>query len=462
MANIILWNSFNINHSPMRTMSCYQLASWLRQHGYTAVVIDFCHLMGADRLAEVTEKYIGSDTLAVGVSTNFWNSNVDYGMTASEPLWVQLAREIVERRNPFVKWILGGNFVYSPNIKMSWRIFKWHAEDELLKWMDENSSKLKRRELFDITTSTQYFHSTDFIQPNEVLPIELGRGCQFKCKFCSYPLIGKKKGTYLRQFDHIRESFIRNYNEWGTTKYYFLDDTVNESDEKVQALAEIVQALPFELKWVGYNRLDLIGSKPETIKWLKDSGLKSPFFGIESFHPGASKIVGKGWIGKHGKDFLLRLKEEWGKDVNWHLSFIAGLPGETREDLQSTLQYCIENDMHDWYFHPLTINRNPDKMWKSEFALNYKDYGYSFTEEHNNFEWKNDYWTYRDVHTYVDELNLASKNYVKYSCWFLSALTSLGHSYDIMHTLKKDLPRISYKVETWKFVGKYVSLHLQS
>jgi hypothetical protein len=90
-------------------------------------------------------------------------------------------------------------------------------------------------------------------------------------------------------------------------------------------MAEMAQRLPFKLEWIGYNRLDLIGSKPHTIQLLKDSGLKSSFFGIESFHSQASKIVGKGWNGVRGKEFLIELKERWGITTFYQLLLIIAV-----------------------------------------------------------------------------------------------------------------------------------------
>jgi hypothetical protein len=472
MANLILWNTLNnTNDSPMTTLGTsagairpagvHQLASWLRQHGYTVKVIDFCHIMPTETLAELTEKYIDSTTIAIGASSIFWEKISARAWTPYEAKWVVAAREIVERRHPNVKWILGGYNIEAPSIKMNWVKFVGYAEDSLLKWMDENSGKYLRRDLFDIQTLRFNFVEDDLIRPEEALPMELGRGCQFKCSFCSYPLIGKKKGTYLRGFDIIREEFIRNYNEWGTTWYYFLDDTMNESEEKVQALADIVQGLPFELKWTGYNRADLIWSKPETSQWLRDSGLKSCTFGIESFHPKASMSVGKGWSGKHGKEFLLELKEKWGSEITWHLAFIAGLPGESIDDVKASYQWCIENKMYNWAIRPLSINRTPTKLWKSVFDTEYEKYGYRFPEG-DLYNWENDLTTHKEVYSFTTEMNRRSIQHCTLGNWLLTDLAGLGYNYrDINTVILKDLPWREFYSRTINIVNGYTKTLLE-
>jgi len=459
MVNLILWNTLGTYNSIVRPVSCHELASWLRQHGYTVKVIDYCALMTTEDLVSITEKYIGSETLAIGVSSTFWNPIEEMLNKPIEPQWVINARSKLQNKKLY--WLLGG----AQSGVNEGRIFDWikfheYSEDSLLKWMDQNSSKLIRRELFDIHNSRVSFLD-DFIRPHEVLSYEMARGCQFKCKFCNYALIGKKKGTYIKDSNIVREDFIRNYNEFGVTRYWILDDTVNESLEKIIDLADIAQSLPFEVEWVGFTRLDLIWSRPETIQILKDSGMKSTVFGIESFHPKASMSIGKGWNGKHAKDFLLRLKDEWKDDITWTLAFITGLPGETQESLDETAKWCVDNKMYDWFWNFLFMSRRPDKMFKSEFETDYAKFGYSF-EGDSHIEWKNDLWTRTTAEAYTKHLNHISYPYRSISGFTLSRYSSLGYSFKEltrMHIGK--ITESELRLKTLKFVNEYVQYQLR-
>lgn len=398
MTQIILWNSyasldyeqrfgkesldkygrpFNLgDYATVRPLGAHQIASWLRQNGYTVVVIDFCTWMGTVELCDVTESYISSDTIAIGVSTSFW-------ISSSEPRWVEAARYRIESRHPNLKWLLGG----SREIDCRWRWvqFRSYAEDALLDFLTENNAPRK----FDIKTSTTDYSDRDFIQPSEILSLELGRGCQFKCKFCAYPLIGKKPGTYIKNMHVVRDQLVRNYERFGVTRYNFIDDTVNEDEEKIENLARLAQSLPFELEWVGYCRADLIWSRPNTIRLLRESGLRSVFFGIESFHRRASMTIGKGWSGRHAKDFILKLKDEWGDEVGISLGLIVGLPGEPLDSLDEHNEWLIANDIGRWAWQPLHVSNKKMFMWTSEFDRNSAQYGIKFRGEDTD-DWYHD------------------------------------------------------------------------
>jgi radical SAM superfamily enzyme YgiQ (UPF0313 family) len=253
-----------------------------------------------------------------------------------------------------------------------------------------------------------------------------------------------------------------NYETFGTTRYFFIDDTVNESQEKMEAITEIVQNLPFKLEWIGYNRLDLIGSRPGSIQQLKDSGLKSAYFGIESFHKDACKIVGKGWNGVHGKEFLQTLKQTWKDEITFELSFIAGLTGETREDLYATHQWCLDNEMYDWRFNPLGISRDPASAYKSKFDENYSQYGYRFMKPLQTEFWENDYWDAKTVTEFSKSLNSIMDHIGKPTSWRLGEHASAGFEFsEIMNTNKQDLDYKLLAEKNKEFFKNYLEYNLK-
>ncbi len=433
--NFILWTTLSYDHAPVRGTGAYQLASWLRQHGYTVKVIDFCHFLTTEQLVEITKHYINDTTVCIGVSSTFWvpsevPKTLDRKTNDTEPAWVSTARTQIENQYPNLSWVLGGGGSILPKLKMSWHKIHGDGEDQLLQYLDQLTGRTDARQPFDITTLRKQHHETDFILPQETLGIELGRGCQFKCKFCRFHNVGKKPGTYLRNIECVKEEILYNYENFGTTNYYFIDDTVNEDYDKIVALAAMAKSLPFKLNWVGYIRADLVWNKPDTIQILKESGLKSAFIGIESFNPETARIIGKGWSGKRAKDFLLYLREQWGQDISFYLSFIVGLPKEDKTSLQETVQWLQDNNFKSWRFFPLNIYRSSNLVWKSEFDLNYSKYGYRFPKPLNDMYWESDLWNTNSAIEYSLELNRVIDREQIFTAFILADFVNLGYNID--------------------------------
>lgn len=459
-------------HYAVRSGGQYQLASWLRKFGYTVKVIDFCFKIDHDVLLEIAEKYIDDSTLAFGFSTTFWNialTNVD-GVEVGGikyPGWVKYLRDNLKNKYPNIKWILGGSNAATPVMKESdWvRIYQF-SEDDILSFFDKLTNKDIVRPKFNIQNFTKEYSDDDYIQPYETLSIEISRGCIFKCKFCQFPLIGRKKGTNIRSEDDIKSEMLDNYNRFGTTKYYFSDDTFNESLEKVQMIHRISKSLPFDLEYIAYIRLDLLSAYPEMIDLLSDSGLKSAFFGIETFQEQGAKAIGKGWNGKFAKDFLLELKEKWKDKTNWWIGMIVGLPGWNGKQEEKDLQWMIDNEMSCWwhwalYINPINVENGV--QFVSEFEREYKKYGYEFNIPNNFVNWVNGDLVHTELQQVAEEINDKSFKYKKVAGFRIGefSTTLRCDMKDLVNTYEKDVEYSLLLNNTKQFVKNYIAYQLK-
>ena len=471
MSNLIIWNTM---HSPnsfqraSRPAGPHILAQWLIQFGFTVKVIDFCSGMLTDDLVTITKKHIDSTTIAIGVSSTFWDvnarANIDSKSPASSfqlhavpaPAWVVAARSLIESSFPNLDWILGGANSDAP-LTNTWLRFHQNPEDQLRKYLDEKLSLSRKHIPFNILTNTGTYMDNLGIRSGEVLGLEWGRGCQFRCRFCRYKSIGKEKNTYLRNPDIIRQDLILNYEKYGTTRYMYVDDTTNESIEKIESMVRVAQSLPFQVEWVGYGRLDLIGSNQSTINLLRDSGLRSMYFGIESFNREASKLVGKGWNGVHGKEFLLELKHHWRGEVNFHTSFIVGLNPETPEEIDDTLNWCLQNNMDSWQFIPLSVTSIP-LLDSSEFDRRCAEFGYIFPDPALPNNWVNGQWNSALASSKAAELNLSFK-FTTPAAFFLSDVASInGNAFKEIMGKNADMAQLFIKSE--QIINDYVKYQL--
>ena len=253
--------------------------------------------------------------------------------------------------------------------------------------------------------------------------MELGRGCIFKCKFCAHPNLGKPKKTYQREFEYVVDELRWNHEQFGVTRMNFVDDTVNEDIDKIRNMATLPKVLGYDLQWNGYLRADLVWAHADAAELLLESGLKSCFFGIETFNVMAGKSVGKGWASKHAKEFLPRLHHElWKEQVRIHLNFIIGLPTETLEESWDAARWVKEQKVFGSRFVGLHIFAPNDGEISSEFEKEAPKHGYIV----NNGTWTSPLMSSQDAQKASLEIMNDLTPAIPLASWSLFGLLSVG------------------------------------
>jgi hypothetical protein len=405
-----------------RSLGPYRLASSLKDAGYTTAVIDYIVNLSVDEIINALKKELTPDTLWVGFSsTFFWANDNVYNRSQIERMyWTDYAD--VEKIIKFVRENSNAKIVYG-GAKAPFSLVDKNIDYYVVGYADNSTVELTNhlkyghplvdiqpKEIDGVTSyildsnkyeepkmdsiSTYWWDKKHNILPNEGLPIELARGCIFKCKFCTYPLLGKKKGTYLRDPECIKDELIKMWESSGTTSYYFTDDTFNDDNDKIEALHKIFTSLPFKPKFSAYLRMDLINRYPHQADMLTDMGLIGTYFGIESLQADSAKCIGKGLHPNKVKDRLYWLREKWTNKVNIGAGFILGLPYDTMEYFNELYSWCSESDnpLQQISFYPLYLfNRQKGSRldaYTSEFSLNPEIYGYEFPKDNISWELK--------------------------------------------------------------------------
>jgi hypothetical protein len=426
----------------IRPVGPYQLANVLRQQGYTVQVIDqfpWIAYLGADQVIKLFDKFVGPETLWIGFSSTWFkrietllpgpddhlpggvmkNFNEIQANTLlfSDSDLIEI-KNFVLNKNPNVKFVLGG--ARSPmgrNAKITFGknfidyYIEGYADNSVVrfsKWCEDTTASLNALENrdgsfsiiddpkasgFDYNNFSFRWHDHDLVNNGETLPMEIARGCIFNCAFCSYPLNGRRKMDYLKNPEVLREQFIDNYNRFGTTSYFFLDDTFNDSVEKLQILHdEVFSKLPFKIKFGAFMRLDLINAHPESIPLLRDMGISGAFLGIESLNLESNKAIGKGISKEKIVNILNVLKEEW-PDVISDAQFIMGLPHDSEETIREWLDLLLtpEFPLDAAKIEPLHLDSGKvnHSIWTSQFERNPEKFGYTFKDPSKPMLWTN-------------------------------------------------------------------------
>lgn len=442
MFDIVLFSGVSRSTFEIRPLGMYKIASVLRNNGYRVKTIDMFSSITLEQFKLIVDNYVSDSTTLIGVSASVlknYQTNDYFGVSFDELIE---RFDYIRKKNNNIKFVLGGAQISNTvdDIIKTFTMFdyvvKGQGEESILHIAShlKDGSKLTLNTITKpyIVTDKTYpyttfnssgitFHTDDNIQQGECLPLEIARGCVFKCKFCSYDLTNKDFFEFTKHEDLIREEFLYNYNNFKTQYYVIVDDLINDSEEKIDMLLRITKSLPFKVFITGYIRLDMLWRFPSTIDKLKEIGLVGAFMGIETINDASGRLVGKGLGRKRIEEALEMLYDRW-DNVHITAGFILGLPKDNTETVTELISWCRDklksSRLHCVHAHPLSINPSLDK---AEIDKNPEKYGYEIIE--SNIEVKHRYNTppanwkteYYDFETAVNDCNKFYMDLVDYS-----------------------------------------------
>ena len=380
------------HESIKRAPGAHRIATHLRREGMDVEVVDFVQSWTSQQLKDFFINRVRKDTVFVGVSATF---NVN-GFESLEKFlsWLKV-------KYPDIPVVAGTQSYYNASdLPIDWLLHGYGevAISALVRHLTNIGTDLKYESHgnYNYINATKHYDATklrdftidyeerDFIAPQEVLTIELGRGCIFNCGFCTL-LHRNIKGDHSRTEDNLYDELLRNYETWGTTHYTFSDETVNDYTEKLYRYSKVITKLPFRPRFGGYIRGDLLVSRPEDWDMIWDLGLDSHFYGIESFNREAAKKVGKGMETGRLQDGLLAFRDHFNDKgfYRGHINLIAGLPGDNPDTLNSTAGWL---ETHWWphdsaFMNPLWIPTEVAREYDetNNFAKDPEKWGYTKT-----------------------------------------------------------------------------------
>ena len=194
--------------------------------------------------------------------------------------------------------------------------------------------------LFKMDRYTNLQPATDHVDGARSFSIMTSRGCPYRCTFCSQSIMpikwrSRSPESVLAEWRHLVEDL-------GAQEIGVLDDSANIRVKRLEEMANlIIENNLNHVPWIFVNGIRANLASKELLGLLKKAGLKRTAFGVETGDPEIMKTIDK----KIDMD-TIRQAFANAKAVNLETIgfFIIGLPGETRESMQRTIDFAIELD----------------------------------------------------------------------------------------------------------------------
>jgi anaerobic magnesium-protoporphyrin IX monomethyl ester cyclase len=184
--------------------------------------------------------------------------------------------------------------------------------------------------------------------------IASSRGCPYHCNWCAKPIWGQR--YHVRSAENVAEEIAWLKRTFKPDHIWVVDDIFGLIPGWMEQFADFIEQKNAQLPFKSLQRADLI-LKGNTIDALRRAGAKRIWVGAES---GSQKILDAMEKGTHVEDIYQTAQRlhAAGIEVGFFLQF--GYPGETREDIEKTLQMvrdCHPDDIGMSVSYPLPGTR---------------------------------------------------------------------------------------------------------
>jgi radical SAM superfamily enzyme YgiQ (UPF0313 family) len=269
-------------------LRAYQIASEFRRRGRTIVMGGFHATLCTDEVAEY------ADAVVVGQAEGSWQNVLE------------------DFRNGTLK-----------------KIYK-----------SENTSKIKT----DVIPDRKIYGNRNYIN---IRLVEAGRGCKFRCEFCSIQQFFEGKhfsrpvSVIVQELQELRKD---------KTLIFFVDDNITSNAGFAREL--FTALIPLKIKWVGQADIT-IARDGELLKLMVESGCQGILIGFESLNPDNLKKMNKSFNAVDGGPAqAVKVIHQHG--LRLYATFLYGYSNDRQEDFKQIIDFCIGNKIFMVGFNHLT------------------------------------------------------------------------------------------------------------
>lgn len=405
-----------------RGLGAFELKKRAKKHGHDATILEwFTHWKNEELISAAEAYFKDTEEPVIAVSTPFDNRDL---------YKIESFLRDSKSKYPKLKIIHGGSRTFQETLGDLIDVFFLGRSMEMFDaWInDQDLSKYIVRKQPLVLLNHDFNQKIDApVIPNiddedncflsrDILGFEIGVGCKFNCTFCNYELRNAKITKFLDPKE-LHHYFEVAYKKYGVTNFYTSDDTINESDQKLEIIVEAMEGLDYSPKITSFARLDLFSKRRHQLDLIEKIQFAALFFGIESFNPDVSKTMRKRTGLIDNFETLREIKQRC-PDTYTIGSLIVGLQGDNRESIQESIERVI-NEKLLWglQVYPLVItgsNSLTDNYFLSDLDKEPEKYGFTTKKipiaslhgdkETNMVDWHSDWIDYKESQIFVNEL----------------------------------------------------------
>ncbi len=164
-----------------------------------------------------------------------------------------------------------------------------------------------------------------------------GRGCPARCIYCLWPQTFSGHRYRTRSIDNVIEEVKNTLKLFpDVAEIFFDDDTFTADEERVLEFCDKVKSLG--ITWSTTSRANV---RYETLRKMKEAGLRLLVVGYETGNPRILKTIRKGITLDQARRFTRNCKD---LGIKIHGTFILGLPEENHQTIKDSIKFACEVD----------------------------------------------------------------------------------------------------------------------
>lgn len=212
-------------------------------------------------------------------------------------------------------------------------------------------------------TSINWLEIPDYILRDSA-NVRTGRGCPFKCKFCTFPSYNNQR-VVLKSTDTIVNELIAIKQQPQIKSIRFVDDTLFISKKHLIKVCQEIIDLQLDIPWTAYLRTATITE--ETARYLSEAGCVLVLLGVEACDDSVLKNMTKMTTEAHNWTAANNLAKY---GILAYSFILTGFPGETQRTINKTIDFLNNSGTQAYVHSPMFVFPNtPVIKAAKEFGL---------------------------------------------------------------------------------------------